>query len=549
MKINYNEAASKFIKEGENVLNALNFTERIYKHDATLWKKEEEHTKIINNSLGWTEVYDWTLAHIDEIKSFALEAKKDYNHVVVMGMGGSSLAPEVLRVLFGKQEGWPELIVLDSTNADWVASVRERIVPSKTLFIFASKSGGTVEPASQFAYFHAEVSKESDNAGHNFIAITDPGTGLEALAKEKNFRKIFINKADIGGRFSALSFFGMVPAALSGIDVEKILLAAKKEGEGFKANPDNAAAKLGSLMGAAYKAGKDKLTLLMPKDVDTFGLWVEQLVAESTGKEEKGVVPVAGEGLYKNFDYKEDRVFVHVSFNCSENNRVKEITAQLNSTAHPVFEIEMCDLYNIGAQFLLWEVATAACGAIMEIDPFDQPNVQLAKTITKGLLGDLSKGVKSDDSEADLAVSANLKGKVNLASLGHDIYDLVKGNDYIAILPYMYADEDVNALFACLRDEVFTRSKHAVLFGYGPRYLHSTGQLHKGDGNNGIFIIFSADNEHDIKIPGQSYSFAELANAQALADFKALEEKGRRAIKIHLKKPVLQSLKKISALF
>lgn len=549
MRVTYNKAAEELIKKGAEKLEKLNFTSRLYSHDATMWKTEEEHTKIINNSLGWTEVYDWTLKALEEVTAFAAEAKKDYNHVVVMGMGGSSLAPEVLRVLFGKQEGWPELLVLDSTNPDWVASVRAQIVPSKTLFIFASKSGGTVEPASQFAYFYDEVKKESANPGHNFIAITDPSTGLEALAKEKQFRKTFINRADIGGRFSALSLFGMVPAALCGIDAKRLLECAKKQGEAFKSGEDKAAFNLGALLGAAYLEGKDKLTLLMPKDIDTFGLWVEQLVAESTGKEEKGIVPVAGEGLYKNFAYKNDRVFVHISFNCEENNRVKEIVSAFKDCAHPVYEVEMCDMYCIGAQFLLWEVATAAAGAIMEIDPFDQPNVQLAKTITKGLLGDLAAGKKSDDTTAELLVSANLKGKVSLPSLANDIFALAKGNDYIAVLPYMHNSAAVHTVFTCLRDELFTRTKHAVLFGYGPRYLHSTGQLHKGDGNNGIFIIISADAETDVKIPGQAYSFADLVNAQALADFKALEEKGRRAIKIHLKAPALNSLKKISAMF
>ena len=212
MQSNYNKSAEELINKGIAVLDGKDFTQRLYKHDATLWKTEEAHTKIINNSLGWTEVYNWTLQHLKEIKDFAQEAKKDFKHVVLMGMGGSSLAPEVLRVIFGKSEGWPELLVLDSTNPDWVSCVRGQIDPAKTLFIFASKSGGTVEPSSQFAYFYEEVRKVKDNAGDNFIAITDPGTGLEKLGTEKKFRKIFLNKADIGGRFSALSFFGMIPA-------------------------------------------------------------------------------------------------------------------------------------------------------------------------------------------------------------------------------------------------------------------------------------------------------------------------------------------------
>lgn len=549
MQASYNKSAEGIINKGLAKLEQADFTARLYKHDATLWKTEEAHTKIINNSLGWTEVYNWTLERLPEIKAFTSEVKNEFKHVVLMGMGGSSLAPEVLRVIFGKSEGWPELLVLDSTNPDWVSCVRGKIDPAKTLFIFASKSGGTVEPSSQFAYFFDEVGKVKENAGENFIAITDPGTGLETLAKEKNFRKIFINKSDIGGRFSALSFFGMVPAALCGIDVEKILLSAKEAGEEFKNDKASAAAKLGSLMGCAFAEGKDKLTLVMPEGVKVFGLWVEQLVAESTGKEDKGVVPVAGEQLHKGFDYKNDRIFACISCDCACNKAICAETEALKASDHPFFEVKMKDKYAIGSMFLLWEVATAACGAIMEIDPFDQPNVQAAKTIAKNLLNDLSAGKTDPQTYLDIIVSDNLKGKVNLETLGRDIVGPLKSNDYLAVLPYMHNSAENDELFTALRDKLFTQTKHAVLFGYGPRYLHSTGQLHKGDGNNGVFLIISADAENDVKIPGAAYGFNDLVNAQALGDFKALAEKGRRVIKVHVKKPLAQGLKKLASLF
>lgn len=545
MQVSYNKSAEEIINKGLAKLESADFTARLYNHDASLWKSEEAHTKIINNSLGWTEVYDWTLQRLPEIKNFAEDAKKEFNHVVLMGMGGSSLAPEVLRVIFGKSEGWPELLVLDSTNPDWVSDVRGKIDPAKTLFIFASKSGGTVEPSSQFAYFYDEVSKSKQNAGDNFIAITDPGTGLETLATEKKFRKIFINKSDIGGRFSALSFFGMVPAALSGIDVEKILLSAKEAGEEFKNDKVSAAVKLGALMGGAYAEGKDKLTLVMPSSIEVFGLWVEQLVAESTGKEDKGVVPVAGEKLHKGFDYKSDRIFACVSCDCACSKAIAEEKEELKKSAHPFFEVQMKDKYAIGSMFLLWEVATAACGALMGIDPFDQPNVQAAKTIAKNLLNDLSAGKTSEETYLDIIVSDNLKGKINLSTLGADIKKVLSGNDYLAILPYVHNSKAADELFASVRDGFLTQSKHAVLFGYGPRYLHSTGQLHKGDGNNGVFLIISADADNDVKIPGAAYGFKDLVNAQALGDFKALAEKGRRVIKVHVKKPVLAGLEKL----
>ncbi|MGB2579713.1 glucose-6-phosphate isomerase [Elusimicrobium simillimum] len=552
MNFKTNNAAESLIREGLLKLERMDFLNRLYKKDATVWKTEEEHTKIIDNSLGWLTVYDWTLERLEEINEFADVAKQTFTHCVVLGMGGSSLAPEVFRVLFGKQKNCPELLVLDSTNPDWVGTVREQINIETTLFIFASKSGGTVEPASQFAYFYDEVKKVSKEPGKNFIAITDPGTGLEKLAKDKKFRKIFVNRADIGGRFSALSFFGMVPAAIMGVDIKKVLESAKAAAETFAPGAnikENAALRLGAFMGGAAVRREDKLTLLMPKDVDTLGLWIEQLVAESTGKEGKGVVPVAGEQTGINFDYKDDRIFVHIAFDSKDGDRVDDIAEALEETQHPIMTVEMKDLYDIGAQFLMWEVATAAAGAVMAVDPFDQPNVQEAKTIAKGILEDLSAGKEDPDTKKDMIVSKVLEGKFELKELAQDLYSVLESNDYIALLPYVNATAEVEEILADLRYKILSKTKRAVLFGYGPRYLHSTGQLHKGDGNNGVFIIFSADAANDIKIPGQNYSFGDLANAQALGDFKALDSKGRRVIKLHLAAPVADSLKKISALF
>ncbi len=548
MKIKFNKQAEELFTKGINKLAEKDFTARLYQHQASLWKSEEDHTKIINNSLGWTEVYNWTLEHLNEVKDFAASVKDIYKHVVLMGMGGSSLAPEVLRVLFGKKEGYPSLIVLDSTSPDWVSKVRNQIDPSKTLFIFASKSGSTVEPSSQFAYFYEEVSKVKANPGENFIAITDPNTGLEALAKEKKFRKIFSNKADIGGRFSALSFFGMVPAALSGIDIEPILKGAKNFGDSVKNNTEKAPLILGALMGEGFLSKKDKLTLFMPREIDTFGLWIEQLVAESTGKENCGVVPVAGEGILKDYSYQQDRIFVHIDFKSQDNLQFEKSTEILEKN-YPVIKVEMPSLEALGEQFLLWEIATAACGAIMKIDPFDQPNVQEAKTIAKGILADLSKGIKDPQAEAELLVSENLQGKIKLENLGKDILSLVKPDDYVALLAYLNETPQIDETLKDIREKLLQNSKAAVLFGYGPRYLHSTGQLHKGDGGNGIFIILSAQPEQDVAIPKQSYTFGDLISAQALADFKVLSQKGRRVVKIHLKKPVLEFLKRLNNLF
>lgn len=554
MKTQANPLAQGIIREGEIKLETLDFNTKFWAKDPTLWKQDKEHKEFIVKFLGWQKVYDWTLERLDQVLAFAQEAKQTFKHCVVMGMGGSSLAPEVFRTVFGKQAGYPELIVLDTTNPDWVGAARERINPAETLFIFASKSGGTVEPSSQFAYFYEEVKKAGvKNPGDNFIAITDPGTGLEKLAKEKHFRKVFLNPADIGGRFSALSMFGIVPAAIMGVDVKKLLEIAKEEAETFGPQApwqENAAVQLGAFMGAcAVNQTQDKLTLLTPSDFATFGLWAEQLVAESTGKEGKGIVPVAGESLVPNFTYRDDRFFVHLSTGSEDDKRVSAYAKNLAENEMPVLTIYLNDKYQLGAMFLLWEIATAAAGAILKIDPFDQPNVQAAKTMTKDILAKLASGNVPAEVTAPILVSADIANQVKLDTLGQDVYSLLESNDYIAILPYVYPSADVEKALLALRDKIMNKTKRSVLFGYGPRYLHSTGQLHKGDGNNGVFLIVSVDPKQDIKIPGQKYTFGQLCNAQALGDFQALQEKGRRVVKLHLTQPLLENIQKITDLF
>ena len=554
MNTQANPMAEGIVREGEIKLEGLEFNTKFWAKDPTLWKQDKESMDFIVKFLGWQKVYNWTLERIDDVLAFAEDVKQNFKHCVIMGMGGSSLAPEVFRTVFGKQNGWPELIVLDTTNPDWIGAARARINPAETLFIFASKSGGTVEPSSQFAYFYDEVKKAGvKEPGKNFAASTDSGTGLETLAKKNGFRKTFINPSDIGGRFSALSFFGIVPAAIMGVDVKRLLTIAKEQAETFgpeAPEKGNAAVQLGAYMGACnVNHSKDKMTLLTPKDFATFGLWAEQLVAESTGKEGKGIVPVAGETLTQNFDYREDRFFVHLSTGSEDDKRVSAIAADLAERSYPVFTIKMDDVYQLGAMFLLWEIATAAAGAILGIDPFDQPNVQDAKTRTKNLLADLEKGNVSPETTAPILVSSDIAGEVKLETLAQDLYSLLESNDYVALLPYVYPSEETEKALLGLRDKIMLRTKRAVLFGYGPRYLHSTGQLHKGDGNNGVFLILSAEPANDIKIPGQHYTFGQLCNAQALGDFQALQAKGRRVIKIHLAQPLLESIKKISDLF
>lgn len=537
MEISFNKESQVLTDEGLKRLKALNFKDRFYKHDATLWKTEKEHTDIINNSLGWTNVYDWTLTKVAEVKTFAEEIRKEFTSVVLMGMGGSSLAPEVLRVIFGKQADYPTLFILDTTNPTKILEVTSKIDLEKTLFIFASKSGGTVEPSSQFAYFYGLLSQKVKNPGNNFIAITDPDTGLVKLAEEKHFRKVFINKADIGGRFSALSLFGMVPAALAGIDIEKLLKTAKKEGDIFQNTEDNPALILGALMGQGFINGKDKLTLIMPSEISVLGLWIEQLIAESTGKEKKGILPVVTEEIFSEKDYLDDRIFVNVNY--------KSKSFKNNFKTMPYIEVGMEDKYQIGAQFLLWEIATAAAGAIMKIDPFDQPNVQLSKTITKNILASLAEGRKDEAAQAEFLLSKNLQGKISKKYLLSDIAKLASNKDYFALLAYLPESEELTKLFNKMKEGLFKATHRAVIFGYGPRYLHSTGQLFKGDAGKGVFVVFSSEVKEDAVIPNQPYTFKDLCQAQALADYKALEEKGRRVIKIHLPVDIEGALKEL----
>ncbi|WP_428074173.1 glucose-6-phosphate isomerase [Candidatus Avelusimicrobium luingense] len=554
MNTHENPLAQGIVREGLIRLENLSFNTKFWAKDASLWKQDKPSQDFIVQFLGWQKVYEFTLEHLEEITTFAQDVKEHFKYCIVMGMGGSSLAPEVFRTVFGKQNNWPELIVLDTTNPDWIDAVRARINPAETLFIFASKSGGTVEPSSQFAYFFDEVKKAGiEQPGENFAAITDHGTGLEKLAKRHHFRHIFLNPADIGGRFSALSFFGIVPAALMGVDVNKLLLLAQEEAKSFGPQTpvkENAALKLGAFMGACnVNHSRDKLTLLTPKDLATFGLWVEQLVAESTGKEGKGIVPVAGEHIRTNFDYREDRFFVHLSTGSEDDKHLRSFAAKLDEHETPLMTIDVPTPYHLGALFLLWEIATAAAGAILAINPFDQPNVQESKTMTKDVLAKLADGDIPAEIQAPILVSEDIADEVKLETLAQDVYSILESNDYVALLPYVYPSADVAQALDELRDKIRQRTKRAVLFGYGPRYLHSTGQLYKGDGNNGVFIIFSADAEHDIQIPGQKYTFGQLCNAQALGDFQALESKGRRVIKVHLAQPLVESIRKISSLF
>ncbi|HYL99764.1 MAG TPA: bifunctional transaldolase/phosoglucose isomerase, partial [Blastocatellia bacterium] len=383
--------ASAEVAAGIQQLVQQDFVRRMWRKDASLWKTEPEQQKIISTAMGWLTVVDLLLEHADDLKTFADQVRSEgYQHAVLLGMGGSSLCPEVLRRTFGRVSGYPELLVLDSTVPDSVRAVRAKIDPAKTMFIVASKSGSTIEPNVFHEYFYAETQKAlGAHAGKNFVAITDPGTEMEKTAHARNFRRVFLNPADIGGRYSALSYFGMVPAALAGYDFKEILHRASRAVHGTERTvktEENPAARLGAALGMLAKKGRDKLTIVVPSPIDSLGLWIEQLIAESTGKEGRGILPVFGETLAGPPAYGNDRVFVFIQTRDSGNDLEAKVGA-LEAAGHPVIRRVIHDALDLGEEFFVWEFATPIAGAMIGINPFDQPNVQESKDNTKRLLG------------------------------------------------------------------------------------------------------------------------------------------------------------------
>ncbi|MFA7009085.1 MAG: bifunctional transaldolase/phosoglucose isomerase, partial [Elusimicrobiales bacterium] len=534
----------------------MDFVRRLWKKDAGLWKDEPAHAAIINNSLGWLDAPFKMLARVKEIGRFRDEiVGEGFSSVVLLGMGGSSLAPEVMRTVFQSPDR-PRLHVLDTTDPAWILSVAKNLDLKKTLFIFASKSGGTIEPSSQFKYFWSLLKKAGvKKPGNNFAAITDPGTGLAKLAKEKKFRKVFINFADIGGRFSALSCFGMVPAALCGADIKKLLERAIDAANLCK-EPDparNPGAMLGALLGGMALKGRDKLTLVMPKALEAFGLWVEQLVAESTGKEGRGVVPVCMEELSGPEEYQEDRFFVHTQIGASPEPGTAEKLGKLKKAGHPVYTIFIRDAYDLGGEFFRWEAATAAAGALLGIDPFDQPNVKEAKDLTIEVLGAMTAKEKtaapkpqfsSDklDVYASKALLARKPGLAGYEDIFRCIFSGLREKEYLALLAYLPNAPRVETELNRLRADLKERTASAVTLSYGPRYLHSSGQLHKGGPDSAFFVILTAQAKNDINIIGEKYGFRQLEMAQAIGDFEALDSKNRRVLRIHLKQPLDKGL-------
>ncbi|HUU07991.1 MAG TPA: hypothetical protein VMW61_00540 [Dehalococcoidales bacterium] len=513
-------------------LQEHNVMARIWQKDHTVWKPEPTE---ITDRLGWLSVTELMRQQIASLISFAEEIKSaGFDHVVLLGMGGSSLGPEVMRQVLGSAPGYPQFIMLDSTVPAWVQQVTEAIDPARSLFLVSSKSGTTIETVSLYQYFRHLVGQALGKAksGQNFVAITDPGTPLAELA-EREFCRAFLNSADVGGRFSVLSYFGLVPAVLMGIDLAKLLDRVDFMRQRCAANisaPESDAAQLGAIVATLTLKGRDKLTIISSPAIAGFGLWVEQMIAESTGKEGKGVIPIAGEPLVEPEHYGDDRLFICLRLAGDDNSAIDNTMTKIEAAGQPVVTLEMQDGYDLGAEFFRWEFATAIAGAILGIHPFNQPGVQQAKNFTRHALAEYQTSRRLPQVKAALSIE--------------ELLAQIRPGDYLAIMAYLLQTPEADKVLDELRRKIMRQYHIPVAMGYGPRYLHSSGQLHKDGPDRGLFLQFTADHAKDLSIPGEPYTFAVLADAQAIGDFETLQSLGRRIIRIHLGRGGADSIKK-----
>jgi len=527
------------------------FASRLWRKDASLWKNDREAQDIISNALGWLHSPEKMLDDIPRLLQFVSEIKEaGFRQVVHMGMGGSSLAPMVFERSFsGDKKGLP-LLVLDTTDPATIDKIDKEIPLEQTLFIVASKSGTTSEPLAFGDYFYSRIEGiKGDSAGENFIAITDPGTPLVELAKRRRFRAVFLNFTDIGGRYSALSYFGLVPAALMGLPVDEILERAVRMLHACSScvtTAENPGLSLGAALGELALAGRDKLTFIMPESLSALGMWLEQLLAESTGKENSGILPVAGEPLGGPSVYGDDRVFAYISLMGDVDENQEKGMDELTRAGHPVITVRLEDKLDLAQEFFRWEIATAAAGAIIGINAFDQPNVQESKDNTRRLLKEFEKEGTLKNPEPVLKTdSLKFYASDNTGdaqSLIRKFLEQGRSGFYIALQAYLPEDPETNKALQSLRVLLRDNTHLASTSGYGPRFLHSTGQYHKGGPNNGLFLQLTADDTKDVRIPGKDYSFGVLKQAEASGDLQALKKHKRRVLRIHLGKDTVTGL-------
>ena len=547
--------------ELENLVNEK-IVERIWKKDHTVWS---ENPKEITDRLGWLDCVNYSRKMLDEIQSFVNEIKSEgLTDVLLLGMGGSSLAPEVIGNVFGWQDGYLRIHVLDSTHPEAVKHIAESLNPKTTLYIVSTKSGGTVETISFMKFFYNYVLNflGKEVTEKHFIAITDPGSGLEDITKKLNFRKIFLNDPNIGGRFSALSLFGIVPASLAGVDIEKFFIRADSEILNSRKGGDfierNSSAQFGILLSVLAKNEKDKVTLITSERFKSFGAWIEQLVAESTGKNGKGILPIDLEDVLSANSYSKDRAFVVIKLKGERFEQEK--ISSLKESGFPIIEFELEDVYDLSKQFFLWEFATAVAGWSLGIQPFDQPNVEQAKVVARKIISDFQSTGKLNlpdpiyDYEG-IKIYFDKKFNGLKEAVPALLENYISGKNYIAIQAYLNPTEEVFEFLQMFRKRIQVEFKVATTLGFGPRFLHSTGQLHKGDGGNGLFIQFIDSTDTEVKIPDEagstksSVSFGILIKAQAFGDRQALIDNKRKVMTFDLGKNVLENLKIIKNSF
>jgi glucose-6-phosphate isomerase len=547
-----------------NQLREQQIIKRIWQRDYTVWKPQPSE---IANRLGWLDIMERMQGNLAELNKLVDAVRSaGYSDALLLGMGGSSLAPEVLRMTFGVKTGYLDLAVLDSTDPAAVLAHSERLDPEKTLFIVSTKSGGTVETFSFFKFYYNWMANAvgEAQAGEHFIAITDPGSGLADTARQYHFRATFFNDPTIGGRYSALSFFGLAPAALAGIDIVKLLHSASEAAENNRAlGVEDDASWLGAILGSLANVGRDKVTIVTSPALTHFGVWAEQLIAESTGKEGVGILPVDGEALLSPKYYAADRLFIYVRL-VGDGAYDTSIEA-ISKAGHPVVQIDLSHLSDLGAEFFRWEMATAIAGYFLGINPFDQPNVESAKVAARTMMAAYQKegelpSLTSSLSEGQMTVYADKSvGKQSIGEMLHHFLaqadagdESEAGRSYVSLQAYLTPNPDTDSALQELRTQIQRRTRLATTVGYGPRFLHSTGQLHKGDGGHGLFIQFTAHNLVDVAIPDQagqpvsSITFGVLKTAQALGDRQALLDAGRRVVRIDLGADVLGGLEALA---
>ncbi|MGH9338568.1 MAG: bifunctional transaldolase/phosoglucose isomerase [Acidobacteriota bacterium] len=509
---------------------------RMWTKDYTIWSATPAPE--ITDRLGWLTLPEMMHEHVDTLKAFADEVRTHrFRQVLLLGMGGSSLAAEVFQKVFKNARGYPKLFVLDSTHPAAVRTMEKQLDLARTLFLVSSKSGKTLEPLSFYRYFRERVGQASSSAGRQFVAITDPHTSLEALARQEGFRRIFTAPEDIGGRYSALSVFGLVPAALIGIDMDRVLDRAWRMAEACAscvAAPMNPGLSLGAALGELARAGRDKVTFITSPSIESFPYWIEQLIAESTGKDGKGIVPIAGEMLAGPESYGVDRVFVSIGLGRDSDDILNGL-ATLEAAGHPVIRIRLSDKVDLGQELFRWEMAVAAAGSIVGIHPFNQPDVELAKQLAHDAM---SKSLAGDAGEQGISV----RDTSGLKHAAQEWLRQTQAGDYIAIQAYLNPTTRTIAALESLRQRLRDRTKLATTCGFGPRFLHSTGQLHKGGPNTGLFLQLIDEPVEDLAVPGAGYTFGELIRAQALGDYQALMQPGRRVLRINLGRIVPKGL-------